>query len=154
MTETTYHITGNKIVFETACAEAYKFVQMADGLPVQLWAFNFASRTFAYICLSQGLYEFDTEISSFVMSYIESCRTTNFSRQSKDDIAAGVSNFEEIILALRESVDCLREMGLKLSTQNCEFRTLDIDYLSSSITPKVSSPESAKNERFKILRTK
>ena len=37
------------------CSQAYDCVQMAGDLSVQLMAFNFASRTFAYICTAEGV---------------------------------------------------------------------------------------------------
>ena len=53
-----------------------------------------------------------------------------------------------MIPALRKVFDCLRESGLKLSAQKCEFGTAKIDYLGNIITPKGMSPESAKTENF------
>ena len=42
----------------------------------------------------------------------------------------------------------MRESGLKLSAHKCEFGTTKIDYLSSPITPRGISPESAKTGKF------
>ena len=119
---------------------------MADDLSVQLLAFNFASRTFAYNCLAQGLNKSVTGFSSFVKHYLDPCLAANVCTQFTDDIAAGVNNFDEMIPALRKFFDCLRESDLKLSAHKCEFGTTKIDYLGSIITPKGISPERAKIE--------
>ena len=65
-----------------------------------------------------------------------------------DDIAAGVNNFDTMIPALRKLFDCLREWGQKFSAHKCEFGTTNIEYLGSTITPKGTSPESAKIGKF------
>ena len=121
---------------------------MADDLSVQLFAFNFASRTFAYNCLAQGVNKSVTGFSSFVKHYLDPCLAANVCTEFMDDIAAGVNNFNGMIPALRKIFDCLRESGLKLSAHKCEFGTTKIDYLGSTITPNGISPESAKIEKF------
>ena len=49
-TDATNHFAEKKLFFKLDCSHAYHCVQMADDLSVQLLAFNFASRTFAYTC--------------------------------------------------------------------------------------------------------
>ena len=130
------------------CSQAYHCVQMADDLSVQLLGFNFASRTFAYNCLAQGLNKSATGFSSIVKLYLDPCLAANVCTQFMDDIAEGVNLFDEMIPALRKIFDCLRESGLKLSAHECEFGTTKIDYLGSTITPKGISPESPKIVKF------
>ena len=121
---------------------------MADDLSVQLLAFDFAYRTFAYNCSAQGLNKSVTGFSSFVKHYLDPCLAENVCLQIMDDIAAGVNNFDEMIPALRTFLDCWRESGLKLSAHKCEFGTTKFDYLGSTITPKGISPESAELRIF------
>ena len=148
MTDATNHFAGKNLFCKLDCSQAYHCVQMADDLSVQLLAFNFASRTFAYNCLAQGLNKSVTGFSSFVKHYLDPCLAANVCTQFMDDIAAGVNNFDEMIPALRKIFDCLRESGLKLSAHKCEFGTTKIDYLGSTITPKGISPKRAKIEKF------
>ena len=65
-----------------------------------------------------------------------------------DNIAAGVSKFDEMIPSLRKIFDCLRESGWKLSGRKREFLTTKVDFLGSTITPKGISRESAKKDNF------
>ena len=148
MTDATNHFAGKNLFCKLDCSQAYHCVQMADDLSVQLLAFNFASRTFVYNCLAQGLNKSVTGFRSFVKHYLDPCLAANVGTQFMDDIAAAVNNFDEMIPALRKIFDCLRESGLKLSAHKCEFGTTKIDYLGSTITPKGISPESAKIENF------
>ena len=55
MTDATNHFAGKKWFCKLDCSQAYHCVKIADGLSVQLLAFNFASRTFADNCLAQEL---------------------------------------------------------------------------------------------------
>ena len=148
MTDATNHFAGKNLFCKLDCSQAYLCVQIADDLSVQFLAFNFASRTLAYICFAQGLNKSVTGFSSFVKHYLDPCLAANVCTQFMDDIVAGVNNFDEMIPALRKFFDCLRESGLKLSAHKCEFGMTKIDYLGSTITPKGISPESAKIEKF------
>ena len=148
MTDATNHFTGKNLFCKLDCSQAYHSVQMADDFSIQLLAFNFASRTFAYNCLAQGLNKSVTGFSSFVKHFLDPCLAANLCTQFKDDIAAGLNNFDEMIPALRKNFDRLRESGLKPSAHKCEFGTTKNDYLGSKITPKGISPESAKIEKI------
>ena len=101
MTDATNHLSGKNLFCTLNCSQAYHCVQMADDLSVQLLAFNFASRTFAYNCFSQGSNKSVTEFSSFVKHYLHPCLAANVFTQFMDNIAAGVNNFDEMIPALR-----------------------------------------------------
>ena len=148
MTDATNHFAGKNLFWKLDCSQADHCVQMADDLPVQLLAINFASRTFAYNCLAQGLNKTVTGFSSFVKHYLDPCLAAKVCTQFMDDIAVEVNNFVEMIPALRKIFDCWRESGWKLSAHNFEFGTTTIDYLGSTITPKGISPKSAKLEKF------
>ena len=78
----------------------------------------------------------------FVKHHLDPCLAANV-RTHFMDIAAGVENSDEIMPALRKVFDCLRQSGMKLSTHKCELGTTKIDYLGSTITPRVISPTSA-----------
>ena len=148
MTDATNHFAGKNLFCKLDFSQAYHCFQMADDLSVQLLAFNFASRTFAYNCLAQGMNKSVTGFSSFVKHNLDPCLAANVCTQFMDDIAAGVNKFDEMIPALRKFFDCLRESGLKLSAHKCEFGTTKIDYLGSTTTPKGISPESANFQKF------
>ena len=69
MTDATNHFTGKQLFCKLDCSQAYHCVQMADDFSVQLLAFNFDSRTFAYNCLAQGLNKSVTGLSSSINHY-------------------------------------------------------------------------------------
>ena len=49
------HLAGKSLFCKLGCSQAYHCLQMADQRSVEMLAFNFASRTFAYKRLAQGL---------------------------------------------------------------------------------------------------
>ena len=116
---------------------------MADDFSAQLLGFNFASRTFAYNCLVEGLNKSVTGFGTFVKHYLDRCLVANVCKHVVDDTAAGVKNFDEMIPALRKFSDCRRESGLKISAHRCKYWTTKIDYSGSRITPQGNSHESA-----------
>ena len=83
------HFAGkNFILFcKLDCSQGYQYVQIADDLLIQLLAFSFASRTYAYKCLAQGLSKCVTCFCSFVGTYLNSCLAAELCMQDMDDIA-------------------------------------------------------------------
>ena len=125
---------------------------MADPLSVQLLSFNFASRTYAYTRLEQGLNKSVTRFSSFVRSYLDSyldsCLAANLCTQFMDDIGCGVETFEEMVPTLRQIVDCLRKSGLRLTPHKRELGVPSINFLGNKIASKGAQPEKQKIQKF------
>ena len=97
---------------------------MADDVSVQLLAFSFASKTYAYKCLAQVLKKSVTRFSSFIRHYLNPCLALGNCTQFMDDIGNAVTNFEQLIPTLRELFICIRQSGLKLSPEKCETATM------------------------------
>ena len=81
MTDAVNHFAGKKLFTKLDCSQAYPCVQMADPLSVQLLAFNFASSTYAYKVLAQGLSKSVTGFSAFVRKYLDQCLAANLCTQ-------------------------------------------------------------------------
>ena len=86
MTDATSHLTGKFLCSKLDSSQSYHCVQTADDLSVQLLAFNFASRTFAYNCLAQDLRNSFMGHSSFGQRYLDPCLAANVCSQFMDDI--------------------------------------------------------------------
>ena len=148
MTDAVHHFAGKTLFTKLDCSQTYHCVQMADPLSVQLLWFNFASRTYAYTRLAQGLNKSVTGFSSFVRSCLYSCLAANLCTQFMDDIGCGVETFEQMIPTLRQIFDCLRKSGLRLTPQKCEFGMPSINFLGNTITSKGLKPEKEKIKKF------
>ena len=114
------YFAGKKLFTKLDCSQAYHCVQTADDVSVQLLAFNFASRTYAYKCLAQGLNKSVTGSSSFIRHYLDPCLASGNCTQLMDDIGNAVKNFEQLVPSLREIFICIHQSGLKLSPEIAE----------------------------------
>ena len=66
LSDAAQHMAGKKLFCKLDCSQAYHCLQMADYQSIQMLAFNFASRTFAYRRLAQGLSRSLSAFSSFM----------------------------------------------------------------------------------------
>ena len=121
---------------------------MADDLSVQLLAFNFGSRTYAYKCLAQGLSKSVTGFSSFIRHYLDPCLRADLCTQFMDDIGSAVNNFQDLTPTLQKIFECIGRSGLTLSPKKCEIGTQRMKFLGNIVTPKGVSPEKVKISAF------
>ena len=84
---------------------------------MELLAFNFASRTFAYRRLAQGLSRSVSAFSSFMREYSDPVVKADQCAQYVDDIGIAVSNATDLIRNFRLVFQCIRNAGLKLTIE-------------------------------------
>ena len=90
---------------------------MAAQRSVELLAFNFASRTFAYCPLAQGISRALSAFSSFMREYLDSVIKGDQCAKYVDDIAMAVNTPEQLIKNIRAVFKCIRTAGLKLTIE-------------------------------------
>ena len=129
MTDASNHFAGKILFTKLNFSQAYHCVQMADDLSVQLLAFNFGSRTYAYKYLAQGLGKSVTGFSSFIRHYLDTCLLADLCTQFMDDIGSAVNNYPELIPTFNKRFDCIRKSGLKLSPKKCKIGTQRMKFL-------------------------
>ena len=66
LSDAAQYLAGKKLFCKLDCSQAYHCLKMADQRSVELLAFSFASRTFAYRRLAQGLSRALSAFSSFM----------------------------------------------------------------------------------------
>ncbi len=121
---------------------------MADEESVQLLAFNFASRTFAYKRLAQGLSRSVSAFSSFMREYLDPLIKADRCAQYMDDIGIAGKDANEFVENLEAVFQKIREAGLKLSMGKSQFGVHKIEFLGRTITPQGISPINDKVEKF------
>ena len=107
MTDATNHFDSKISFCILDCVQSYHCVQKADDLLIQILAFNFESRIFAYNCLAQGLIKSVTGFSSCVKQYLDPCWAAYVCSEFMTDIAARVDKTDELFPGLWKSFDCL-----------------------------------------------
>ena len=101
LSDAAQHLAGKKLFCKLDCSQAYHCLQMADQRSVELLAFNFASRTFAYRRLAQGLSRALSAFSSFMREYLDSVIKADQCAQYVDDIGIAANTTEQLIKNIR-----------------------------------------------------
>ena len=141
LTDAAQHMAGKNLFCKVDCSQAYHCLQMADQQSIELLAFNFASRIFAYRRLAQGLSRSLSAFSSFIREYLYPVIKADQCAQYVDDIGIAANTPEQLIKNLRAVFQCLRKAGLKLSMTKCHFGVQEIDFLGRTITTKGVAPQ-------------
>ena len=129
-------MAGKRLFCKLDCSQAYHCLQMADKRSIEMLAFNFASRTFAYRRLAQGLSRALSAFSSFMREYLDEVIKADQCAQYVDDIGNAANNAMQLINNLRATFQCIRTAGLNLTMHKCHFGAKEIDFLGRTITPQ------------------
>ena len=148
LSDAAQHLAGKKLFCKLDCSQAYHCLQMADQRSVELLAFNFASRTFAYRRLAQGLSRALSAFSSLMREYLDSVIKTDQCAQYVDDIAAHTT--EQLIKNIRAVFKCIRKAGLKLIIEKCHFGVTQVEFLGRTITPDGIVPQDQEIKNFLV----
>ena len=121
---------------------------MADQRSVEMLAFNFASRTFAYKRLAQGLSRSESASSSFMREYLDPVVKADQCAQYVDDIGIAANNATDLSRNIRAVFRCFRQAGFKLKIDKCHFGVRQVEFLGRTILPKEISPQARKIQNF------
>ena len=158
LTDAAQHMAGKNLFCELDCSQAYHCLQMADQQSIELLAFNFASRTFAYRRLAQGLSRSLSAFSICIRKYLDPVVKADQCAQYVDDIGIAANTPEQLIKNLRAVLQCLRKAGRKLSMAKCHFEVQEVDLLGRTITTEGVAPQKQKItkllEKVKFPRSK
>ena len=148
LTDAVQHMAGKKLFFKLDCSQVYHCLQMADKRSIEMLDFNFASRTFAYRRLAQGLSRALSVFSRFLREYLDRVIKADRCAQYMDDIGIAANDADHLIKNLRASSECIREAGLKLAMYKCHFGATEIDFLGRTIIPEGVKPQNERNTNF------
>ena len=129
-------------------SHGYFSVPMADEQSVQLLAFNFASRTYAFQRLTQGLSRIVSAFSSFMRQNVDPVITADKCFQYVDDIGIEAHDTNDMFEKLRAVFTCILESGMKLATDKCAFGLREIQFLGNAITSECLTPITQKITTF------
>ena len=103
------HLAGKSLFCKLDCSQAHHCLQMAHQRSVEMLAFNFASRTFAYKRLPQGLSRPVSAFSSFIREYLDPLVKADQCAQYVDDIGIAANNATDITWNIRAVFKCIRQ---------------------------------------------
>ena len=148
LSDAAQHLAGKSLFCKLDCSQAYHCLQMADQRSVEMLAFNFASRTFAYKRLAQGLIRSVSPFSSFMREYLDPVVKADQCAQYVDDIGIGANNATDLTRNIRAVFKCIRQAGLKLTIEKCHFGVRQVEFLGRTISPEGISPQARKIQNF------
>ena len=144
LSDAAQHLAGKSLLCKVYCSQAYHCLQITDQRSVEMLAFNFASRIFAYIRLVQGLSRSVSAFSSFMREYLDPVVKADQCAQYVDDIGIAVNNAMDLTRNIRAVFKCIRLAGLKLRTEKCHFEVKQVEFLGRTISPEGISPQARK----------
>ena len=144
LSEASLHLAGKSLFCKLDCSQAYHCLQMADQRSVEMLAFNFTSRTFAYIRLAQGLSRSVSAFSSFMREYLDPVVKADQFAQYVDNIGIAANNATDLTRNVRAVFKCIRQAGLKLAIEKCHFRVRQVEFLGKTISSEGVLPQSHK----------
>ena len=121
---------------------------MVDQCSVEMLAFSFASRTFAYKRLAQGLSRSVSAFLRFMREYLDPFVKADQCAQYVDDIGIAANNDTELTRNIRGILQCIRKAELKLTIEKCHFGVRRVEFLGRTISSEGVSPQAQKIQNF------
>ena len=148
LSDVALHLAGKSLFCKLDCSQAYHCLQMADQRSVEMLAFNFASRTFAYKRLAQGLSRSVSDLSSFMREYLDPVVKADQCTQYVDDIGIAANIATDLTRNNGADFKCIRQAGLKLTIGKCHFGVRQVELIGRTISSEGVSPQSHKNQNL------
>ena len=148
LSDAAQHLAGKSLFCKLDCSQDYHCLQMADQRSVEMLAFNFASRNFAYKRLAQGLSRSVSAFSSIMREYLDPVVKAGQCAQYVDDIGISANNARDLTRNIRAVFKCIRQVALKLTIEKCHFRVRQVEFLGRTISSEGVSPQTHKLQNF------
>ena len=148
LSDAAQHLAGKSLFSKLDCSQAYHCLQMAERRSVEMLAFNFASRTFAYKRLAQGLSRSVSAFSSFMHEYLDPVVKADQCAQYVDDIGIAANNATDLTRNIWAVFKFIRQAGLKATIEKCHFGVRQVEFLGRTISPEGISPQARKIQNF------
>ena len=154
LSDVAQHLAAKKLFCKLDCSKAYHCHQMADRRSVELFAFNFATRTFAYCRLAQGHSGALSAFSNFMRGYLDSVIKADHCAQYVGEIGIAVNTSEQLIKKIRAVFNCIREARLKLTIEKCHSGVTLVDFLGKKVTPDGVAQVAQQDQKVKKFLSK
>ena len=148
LSDAAQHLAGITLFCKLDCSQAYHCLQMANQRSVEMLAFSFASRTFAYSRLAQGLSRSVSAFSGFMHEYLHPVVKAGQCAQYVDDIGIAANNATDLTRNIRAVFQCIRIAGLNLTIKKCMFGVRHVEFLGRTISSGGVSPPTHKIQKF------
>ena len=141
LSDAAQHLAGKSLFCKLDCSQAYHCLQMANQRSMEMLAFNFASRTFAY---KRSMSAF----SSFMRKYLDPVVKADQYAQHVDDIGMAANNATDLTRNTRAVFKYFGQAGLKLTIEKCYFGVRQVEFLGRTLSPEGFSAQAQKIQNF------
>ena len=148
LSDATQHLAGKSLFCKLDCSQAYHCLQMADQRSVEMLSFSFASRISVYKRHAQALSRSVSAFPSFKLEYLDPVVKADQCAQYVDDIGIAANNDTDLTQNIRAVLKCIRQAGLKLTIEKCQFGVRQFEFLGRTISPEGISPQARKIQSF------
>ena len=139
------HLAVKKLFCKLDCSQANHCLQMANQRSIEMLAFNFASRAFAYKLLAQGLSRALSAFSIFMRGYLDKVIKADQCAQYVDVIGIYANSVTQLIRNIRAVFKYIRLAGLKLSINKCHFGVTEVEFMEERSLYKELPPKTTKS---------
>ena len=116
------HLAGKSLFCKLDCSQAYHCSQMADQQSVEMLAFHFPRRTFAYKRFAEGLSRSVFTFSSCMREYMDPIVKADQCAQYVDNNGVAANKTTNLTRNIRTVFKCIRQEGLKLTIEKCHLK--------------------------------
>ena len=148
LSDAVQHLAGKSLFCKLDCSQAYQYLQIADQRSVEMLAFNFASRTFDWKRIAQGLSRSVSDFSSFIREYLDPVVKGDQCAQYVDDMGIAANNATDLTRNISAVFKCIGQTGLKVIIEKCHFGVWQVDFLGRRCSPEGISPQAWKIQNF------
>ena len=148
LSDAAQHLAWKSQFCKLDCSQAYHCLQMAEQRPVEMPAFNFASKTFAYRRLAQSLSRCVSAISSCMRKYLITVVKADQWAQYVDDTGIAANNATDLTRNVRVVFQCIRQAAFKLTIEKCHFGVRQAEFLNRIFSSEGVSPQTHKIQIF------
>ena len=141
LSDAAHHLAGKSLFCKPDWSQVYHCFQMVDQRWVEMLAFNFASRTFAYKRLAHSLSRSVTAYSTSMREYLDPVVKADQCAQYVDDSWIRVNNATDLHQYIRVVFKCIRQVGLQLKIEKCHFGVRQVEFLGRTNSPEGISPQ-------------
>ena len=121
---------------------------MGDQRSLEMHAFTFASRNFAYRKLAQGISRCVSVFSSSMRAYLDSVVKADQCAQYVDDIGIAASNAADFTRSIWAVFHYICRARSKLKIENSQFGVRQVEFLGKTISSEGVSQHTHKIQKF------
>ena len=148
LSDAAQHLAVKSPICKFECSQAYHCLQMADQRSVQMLAYNFGSRTFAFKRLAQVLSRSVSVFSSFMRKYLDPVDKADQCAQYQDEIGIAANNATDFTPNIPVVFQCIRNARLKMTIEMCHFGVRQVEFLGRTSSSEGVSPQAHKIQNF------